>query len=66
MSVTSAAARNKAAADVVVGMFTPSWISTTELRPLTKLEMQLQHQLLIFLNDGILKDDLGDLSGAQL
>ena len=66
MSVTSTAARNKAAADDVLCMFTLSWISTTEPRPLTKLEMQLQHQLLIFLNDGILKDDLGDLRGAQL
>jgi hypothetical protein len=28
--------------------------------------MQLQHQLLIFLDGGILKEDLGDLSGTQL
>ena len=64
--MTSTAARNKAAADDVLCMFTLSWISTTEPRPLTKLEMQLQHQLLIFLNAGILKDDLGDLSDMQL
>jgi hypothetical protein len=28
--------------------------------------MQFQHQLLIFLNGGILKEDLSDLSGVQL
>ena len=51
------------AANDMLCMFTPSWISTTEPRPLTKFGMQLQHQLLIFLDGGILKEDL---SGAQL
>lgn len=70
-----------AADDDVQCMFTPSWTSTTEnlylwcggWRPtaalqllLTKSGMQLQYQLPVFLSGGGLKDDLGDLSAAQL
>jgi hypothetical protein len=70
-----------AAADDVLRMFSPSWISTTEnlylwcggWRPTaafhllyTKSGMQLEHQLPNFLNGGSLEGDLGDLGAGQL